>query len=344
MAPRAVANAGWWRQVEEHMNRMMVLATLLTVAALSIAVSGAQSPAARAKVRAIQPIRDNLYWIPGSDQNTYPIPGSGYSAAARTMTTGGNTVVFVTDQGVVLVDTMNPGSGPEIIAQVKSVTDKPVTMIINTHTHFDHSGSNTEFPATVEFVAHENTRANMAQPTCPPVTHCEAFKGENEKYLPKRTFKDRMSLLSGKDRIDLYYFGRGHTNGDTWVVFPGVRAMHSGDMFQRKNMPFVDAMSNSGNALEFSHTLKGAASTIKGVDTIVPGHSPTLMTWNDFKEYTDFYAEFVANVLKAMKAGKTADEAASSYKPSERFKNYEVDEPRVKQNVASIYESSKKSH
>jgi cyclase len=70
-------------------------------------------------------------------------------------------------QSVVLVDTMLPAAGRLILAQIKSVSDKPVTTIINTHTHFDHSGSNAEFPATVEFVAHENTRANMAKTTCP---------------------------------------------------------------------------------------------------------------------------------------------------------------------------------
>jgi glyoxylase-like metal-dependent hydrolase (beta-lactamase superfamily II) len=259
------------------------------------------------------------------------------------MTTGGNTAVLVTDSGVVLVDTMNPGSGAEILAQVKSVTDKPVTMIINTHTHFDHAGSNTEFPATVEFVAHENTRANMAKPDCPPVTHCQAFKGENAKYLPKRTYKDRMSLLSGKDRIELYHFGRGHTNGDNFVVFPGVRAMHTGDMFQRKNLPFIDAANNGGDAVAFSRTLNGAASTIKGVETVIPGHSPTLMTWNDFREYTQYYAEFLASVQGSLKAGKSADEAVAVYKPSERFKNYETDAERVKQNVAAIYGSAKQT-
>ena len=82
--------------------------------------------------------------------------------------TGGNTAVFVTESGVVLVDTKLPGYGQDIIDQVKTVTDKPITMIINTHTHFDHSGSNTEFPSSVVFVAHENTRANMARATCDP--------------------------------------------------------------------------------------------------------------------------------------------------------------------------------
>src|SRR2546428_1174426 len=324
------------------MRRFGVLTALVIVGAL-VAVAGAQQGGQlpRAKVRAIQKIKDNLYWIPGSDRNTYPVPGSGYDASARTATTGGNTAVFVMDSGVVLVDTMNPGSGAEILAQVQSVTNKPVTTIINTHNHFDHAGSNTEFPASVETVVHEDAKANWSQATCPPVTHCGAFKGENAKFLPRKTYKDKLTLFQGKDRIDLYHFGRGHTSGDTFVVIPSVRAVHTGDMFQRKNMPFIDVTNNGGNALEFTQTLNRAAGTIKGVDTVIPGHSPTLMTWNDFKEYTEYYGEFVASVQKSMKGGKSADEAATAYKPSVKYDKYETEAGRVKQNAESIYASSK---
>ncbi len=326
------------------MTRIGVLTGLILTGALSMAVTAApqRGQLPRAKVRTIQRVKDHLYVIPGSDQSTYSIPGSGYDASARTATTGGNTAVFETDRGVVLVDTMNPGSGPEILAQVKSVTAKPVIMIINTHNHFDHSGSNIEFSPAVEFVAHENAKANLSRATCLPVTNCDAFKGDNAKFLPKRTFANKLTLLKGKDRIDLYYFGRGHTNGDTWVVFPALRAMHTGDMFQRKNMPFVDAANNGGNALEFAQTLDRAAATIRGVDTVIPGHSPTLMTWNDFKEYTEYYREFVAAVRKAIESGKSAAAAASEYKPSDRYKTYETDEARITQNAESIHASLKR--
>ena len=106
-------------------------------------------------------------------------------------------------------------------------------------------------------------------------------------------------------------------------------------------MPFIDVTNNGGNALEFIQTLNRAAGTIKGVDTVIPGHSPTLMTWNDFKEYTEYYGEFVASVQKSMKAGKSADEAASAYKPSGKYDKYETEAGRVKQNAESIYASSK---
>lgn len=257
------------------MSRGHVWVGVLIAGGLSIVAARAQQSGdqPRQAVRAIQPLTETLYVIPASDRNTYPIGGYVPDDSVRNQTTGGNTAVWVTEEGVVLVDTMNPGSGAEKLAQVRSVTDKPVTTIINTHTHFDHSGSNTEFSDTVQFVAHENIRASMAQGTCDPVINCQAFQGENAKFFPAKTFSKRMTLFDGADRVELYHFGRGHTNGDTWVVFPAARAIHTGDMFQQKNMPFVDAENGGGDAREFADTLNRVAATIGDVDTIIAGHS-----------------------------------------------------------------------
>ena len=182
----------------------------------------------------IQKVKDNLYMITGSD----PTDRSAFS--------GGNTGVFVTANGVVVVDTKLAGWGQVILDKIKTVTDKPVTTIINTHTHGDHTGSNSMFPATVEIVTHENTKANMEK--------MEAFKGDNARFLPKKTYKDKLTLGSGKDRVDLYYFGRGHTNGDTWIVYPAVRVMQTGDMFAWKDAPVLDR-NNGGSGLEYAATV-----------------------------------------------------------------------------------------
>src|SRR5262249_27456366 len=159
----------------------------------------------------------------------------------------------------------------------------PVTMIINTHTHGDHTGSNEGFSPSVEFVAHENTKANMER--------MDAFKGDKAKFLPKRTYKDRLSLLSGKDRIDLYYFGAGHTNGDSFIVFTSLRTVHTGDMFAWKDAPFLDR-SNGGSGIEFPRTLAKAVAGLKDVDTVIPGHIG-VTTFKDLDEYQRFNADLV---------------------------------------------------
>ena len=97
--------------------------------------------------------------------------------------------------------------------------------------------------------------------------------GDNAKFLPKKSFKDQMTLGSGKDRMDLYYFGRGHTNGDAWIVYPALRVMQTGDMFAWKDAPTLDR-ANGGSGLEYAATIGKALATVKDVDTLIVGHSP----------------------------------------------------------------------
>src|SRR5438105_7050127 len=285
------------------MKRGIVLGIIVVLGCLPLVVSGFQgpSPAALAATK-IEKVKDNLYVITGSgvaDQNAF---------------SGGNTAVFVTDSGVVVIDTKLPGWGPTLLERIKTVTNKPRTTIINTHTHGDHTGSNEFFGTTVDSVVHENTKANMAK--------MNEFKGEKAKFLPKRTYKDKLTIGKGKDEVDLYYFGPGHTSGDSFVVFPAVRTMHVGDMFAWKALPYIDT-GNGGSALAHPQTLAKAVATVKNVDTIINGHIPTT-TWNELKEYADFSQDFVSFARNEMKAGKTVDQAAAEYEMPARFKGYVV--------------------
>jgi glyoxylase-like metal-dependent hydrolase (beta-lactamase superfamily II) len=309
------------------MTRVVLLGSLLSVWSICGAASQ-QAP--RPPIRGIQKLTNNLYFISGGDTTD------------RSTWTGGNAAVLVTERGAALVDTMLPGFGSDLLRQIRSVTDKPVTTIINTHTHYDHSGSNTEFPATVEFVAHEGTRANMARASCEPVTNCDAFKGENAKYLPRRTYTDKLTLFSGADQIDLYHFGRGHTSGDTFVVFPAARIMHAGDMFPRLQMPFVDVANSGGHAVEFSQTLQRALTSIKGVDTVIGGHTPSPVPWSDFQRYTEFYRDFLASVEESIKSGRSAEDFIKAYRLPDKDKGFLIDPVRLRDNTQAIYSALKK--
>ena len=248
---------------------------------------------------------------------------------------GGNTAAFITDRGVVVVDTKLAGWGQPILDKIKTVSDKPVITIINTHSHPDHVGSNETFPANVEFIAQEITKSNMEKQ--------DAFKGDKARYLPKKTFKDKMSVGSGKDQIDLFYFGRGHTGGDAWVVFTALRTMHAGDMFAGKNAPLIDVASG-GSAVEYGKTLSKAYSAAKNIDTIITGHS-TLMKPADLKEYADFNNDFISWVEGEMKAGKTVDQAAAEWKAPAKYPGYGPPAPLfggIKGNIQTAYSELKK--
>ncbi len=230
----------------------------------------------------IKQVRDNLYVIPGA---------------------GGNTTVFVTSTGVVLVDTKLANNGEAIMNQVKTVSNRPVSMIINTHAHPDHIGSNDYFPAAVEVVTHENTRKWMA--ANPKVS-------ANPVVMPDRTFADKVTLGRDKDRIDLYFFGAGHTDGDAFVVFPAVRAMAAGDIFAWKMAPLIDPMSG-GSVVALPETLEKAVKGIPNVDTVIEGHGD-VNTWAGFRDY----ALFSRALLDAAKAGlgkRKAEEVAADLKP-----------------------------
>ena len=311
------------------MRRIIVLSALIAAGALSLTVTayqqgqgaGAQAP----RVVEVEKLKDNLFVLKGG---------------------GGNTAVFVMANGVTVVDTKNPGWGQPILDKIKELTSKPVVRIINTHTHGDHVSGNVEFPATVDIVVQENTKANMAkmagatgiaQANAPPPN---IFTVNNGKGLPKKTFKARMTIGSGADQIDLYYFGRGHTNGDAWVVFPSLRIMHAGDVFSGKNLPLLDA-NNGGSGLEIPDTLAKASSTVKNIDTIITGHS-SQMTMNDLREYVDFNRDFLNAMREAKKAGKTVDEVAKSWKIPARYTGYaEPQAVRLHANVQIVFDEIK---
>ena len=290
------------------MRRTYVLGIIVIAGAVMAAganLAALQAPAAPAPgrqggggaggIKTIEKVADNLYFIFGN---------------------GGNTAVYVAEKGVVLVDTKNPNNGQAILDQVKTITDKPITHIINTHTHGDHNGSNIFFPATVEIVTQENTATNMQK--------MPAFQEAANKHgLPDRTYKDKMTLLSGKDAIDLYYFGPAHTNGDTFVVFRNDRVVHAGDAFANKGQPLIDR-NNGGSGIAYPETIAKAAKGISNVDIVINGHSPVTMKFQDLLDFGEFNRLFLEHARASLKAGKTPEQAMMDLKLPEKFKEYNL--------------------
>jgi len=304
------------------MRRISVLSALIIIGGLSLVLGAFQAPPAGPTPAAlaatkIEKVKDNLYIITGSA----PAPRDAFS--------GGNTAVFITDTGVVVVDTKLAGWGQVILDRIKTVTNKPVTMIINTHTHGDHTGSNEFFGTNVETVVQENTKANMEK--------MDAFKGDKAKFLPKKTYKDKTTVLSGKDAIDLYHFGPGHTNGDTFVVFRELRTMHAGDMFPWKDAPFIDR-SNGGSGVEWPKSIDKVLKNVKNVETVIGGHQP-VATWKDLQTFQQYTADLLAQCEAALKAGKSVDDAIASLNLS-KYAGFET--MRLKAAVQAIYDELNK--
>jgi glyoxylase-like metal-dependent hydrolase (beta-lactamase superfamily II) len=308
------------------MKRVGALGVLLGVGVVSMSVAAFQQPAAAGPaaqapmVVEVDKLRDNLFVLRNG---------------------GGNTAVFIQSAGVTVVDTKNPGWGQPILAKIKELTPKPVVRIINTHTHGDHVSGNVEFPASVEIVTTANTRRNMekmapaAGVAPPPEPVPNIFAAHANRGMPTRTFEDRLTIGSGADQIDLRYFGRGHTNGDAWVVFPALRAVHAGDIFPGKQLPIMDS-NNGGTAVGYADTLMKAHAALGNVESIITGHG-TVMSPNDLREFAEFNRAFVNAVRQGKQAGQNVEAIAAAWTIPATFSGYTPPTPqqamRVRTNV-----------
>ena len=299
------------------MRKGVALGTLVLLGALSfVGVAGQQGQMMVETER----LEDNLYVLRGG---------------------GGNSAAFITSDGVVLVDTKLAGWGQPLIDKIGELTSKPINTIINTHTHFDHVSGNIEFPASVEFVAHENTQRLMRENNAVRGLGGDRphlFDQNNAPGLPERTFSDTLTLGSGADRVELHYFGRAHTGGDAWVVFPALRVMHAGDAFPNKGLPIMDS-NNGGSGVDFPDTLRKASQGITNVDRIITGHGP-VMTPADLSEYADFVSWFVSDVRAGKARGESAAEFVSGWEVPSMFAGYNKgSEERLQVYVQDIYDA-----
>jgi cyclase len=194
---------------------------------------------------------------------------------------GGNVAVYVTGEGVILVDDMFYRNADDIVAKVATVTDQPIVYVLNTHQHDDHAGGNAKLLGIANVVAHDNVRVNLSDIKQP---YYEDTPG-TPIGLPNITFAEELTVHLGGKEVRARYFGRGHTNGDAIIYFPELKVIHTGDMFLSRTAAanaaaagkppgrniYVDYV-QGGSFLEWNRTLDGALQL--DFDTIIPGHGP----------------------------------------------------------------------
>ena len=243
---------------------------------------------------------------------------------------GANALAVTTPDGVVLIDAKLPGWGPAVLDTLQQVTDDPIVWIINTNADEDHAGANGEYTGKVEVVMHENASGRfLKRPRTAAAS--SAIK----------TFGNRTSLAIGGTELQVYHFGKGHTDGDAIVVLPPARLAFVGDLCAEKSVPVIDRASG-GSALALPQTLARAVAEITGVDRVITGHGPAPQgrgrnwpTWDDFRQYAEFTREFVAAAQGAWKAGRTVEQAVSGLRLSDKYKDYRMD--GAKATIETIY-------
>ena len=252
---------------------------------------------------------------------------------------GGNGMALIDEvsdtPGVVLIDTKPAGWGSATLDVLGQVTDLPVRTIINTHVHTDHAGSNAEFGPDVEVIAHESAPARMI---------AGGLYEAGALGLPTTTVTERYGFLDDIDRIELYYFGVGHTDGDLTVVFPGKEVAYLSDLFPMKGVPAIDR-EHGGSGLAFPETLDRIVSEITGVSRVITGHGPFpttyagrgrretgarrawtgFYTWDDLTEYAAFVRLFVESIVRSYESGQAIDAALADLRLPATYSDYDME-------------------
>jgi cyclase len=218
---------------------------------------------------------------------------------------GGNTVVYLTSEGAIVIDAKNFGHefAVPLMEAIKSVTTMPLRYLINTHHHADHIGCNDSFAATSQIIQHANARLNI-------VNHTETRRPPTPnppRGVPGHvTFNDEMTVSLGGKQVHARFLGGGHTDNDTIIFFPAERTIHSGDLMKLPSGPLID-YEGGGSIKRYLITLEKLLTF--DFDTVVPGHGPVsdkagLFEW---RKHVQKLRDRAAGLIRG---GKTEDEVS----------------------------------
>ncbi len=221
---------------------------------------------------------------------------------------GGNIGASVGDDGIVIVDDQYAPLADKIQAALKSITDKPVRFIINTHYHGDHTGGNEYFQKQAPIIAQDNVRKRLERGGGAGNGGSVHFDNKPAPLdaFPILTFDHYVTVhLNGED-IRALYFPAGHTDGDSIIFFPQSNVVHMGDDFVTYGFPFIDV--ESGGSI--NGMIDAVAQIIGQLPhdvKVIPGHG-AVSTLDDVRAYASMLKQTRDVVQQALTAGKTLEQ------------------------------------
>jgi cyclase len=241
----------------------------------------------------IEKVKDGLYFVRGPFSVCGPAGCRG--PAPKALADGlpheaGDVAVRVTPAGLILVDTKFTWHVEELLATIRTVTDQPIKYVLNSHYHPDHTGANAAMlERGYELIAQRYLREEIL-----------GSPGSNRNEpaaAPRLTFDDFAAVHLGGVEVQLLHFGGGHTRGDTFVYFPDLKTVHTGDMVM-DGAPYIDYRTG-GSALEWVKTLHELLAL--DFDTVIPGHGPLFD-----KQYVRDYVEKLETMNRRMREAVAA--------------------------------------
>jgi glyoxylase-like metal-dependent hydrolase (beta-lactamase superfamily II) len=272
------------------MRKLWTTAILSLAAATlaAVAAAPAQQPEGEPFSRSIKKLKEGLYVVPGYDGAT----------------TGGNVGVRVTSEGIILADSNKVENIAAVLEQIRTVSSLPIKFVFGTHSHADHSGGNAELAKSgTVIVAHRNMRSAMIQ--------------GKQAGPPAVVYDTEMSVFLGGAEVRAYYFGPGHTDGDSIIYFPDVRAVQFGDLVlwgkRIDGSTLVPAINypTGANLTRLMATLDGALKL--DFDTAIPGHGPVL-TKAQVQTYREKLTTLKQRLRDAVRTGAKKEELSKTLK------------------------------
>lgn len=254
-----------------------------------------------------------------------------------------NALIIERDHDVVIVDShITPAAGRALLDSIRVVTSKPVTTLINSHFHYDHSNGTPAF-GDIEIIGHEVTyekltsdpenehtyqsslrrfdnTVNRLQTELSNATSAEERQELQQQLAywqrhveaqeeivftpPTQTLRDRMTLYRGGREIQLHFFGRAHTGGDLAIYLPEEKIVFTGDMM----LGGISYMGD-GYVTEWADTLRGLLSL--DIELILPGHGPGFSEVERISHVADYYSDLTREIRRLRSEGYSAEEAAA---------------------------------
>lgn len=218
---------------------------------------------------------------------------------------GGTIAFYLSKKGIAVVDAQFPDQSKHLIDELKKKSDKPFSLLINTHHHGDHTAGNISFKGLVDHVlAHANSRINQEN-------SAKQNKNEDKQLYPDQTYTGTWCEKLGRENICLYYYGAGHTNGDSFVHFQHANIVHCGDLVFNRRHPYVDRAAGA-NIKSWMEVLDKALNQFDPKTRFVFGHSGPGYEITGKTDELKAFRDYLGNVLKfvegEIKAGKTKEE------------------------------------
>lgn len=250
---------------------------------------------------------------------------------------GGNIGLFVGEDGVFMIDDQFAPLTPKILAAIKTVTNKPVNYLINTHWHGDHTGGNLNMAKEgAIIVSHENVRKRMSMDQ---VVRGEKRKGSPKKALPVITFTEDMMHHFNGDDVLISHIHDAHTDGDALVYFTNNNVLHMGDAYFQGKFPYIDT-SSGGTIDGYIGGIQKAIMLSDNATKIIPGHG-NISNKAALKPYLQMLKTLRSRVQAEINKGKSLKEVIANKSITAEYKSFSgwITEERIK---TAIYTSLKK--